>query len=85
MENESRQPHEHAEQAGAPGASAPGEQGYGGGNTVGDVGGTANALEFGDQFGRPDTMDEAGPNGSLRGEGVQTGVADQDTPGGSDF
>ena len=80
MENEMRQPHEHASEAGAPGASAPGEQGYGGGATVGDVGGSANALEFSDPFGRPDTMDEAGPNGSLRGEGAQTGVAAKDTP-----
>ena len=55
MGNEWREPHEHASEAGAPGASAPGEAGYEGEATVGDVGGSASPLEFQDPFGRPDS------------------------------
>lgn len=47
-------PHEHAEAAGAPGASGPGDPGYEGEATIGDEGGAAGPEAFGDPFGRPD-------------------------------
>ncbi|CAA9225014.1 MAG: hypothetical protein AVDCRST_MAG50-784 [uncultured Acidimicrobiales bacterium] len=43
------------EAKGAPGASAPGEQGYSGEATIGDVGAAAGPESFQEPFGRPDT------------------------------
>lgn len=52
-------PHEHADAAGAPGASGPGDPGYLGEATVGDEGAAAGDVAFADPFGRPDTSPEA--------------------------
>jgi hypothetical protein len=40
--------------ASSPGASAPGDPGYGGRATVGDEGAAAGPESFGDPFGRPE-------------------------------
>ena len=53
--SEMKEPHEHASAAGAPGASAPGEQGYEGAATIGDEGAVGGAESFSDPFGRPET------------------------------
>ena len=44
----------------APGASGPGEPGYDGDVAVGDEGAAAGPEAYQDQFGRPDSMGEAG-------------------------
>jgi hypothetical protein len=46
--------------ASSPGASAPGEPGYGGQATIGDEGAAAGPESFGDPFGRPEP-DEPDP------------------------
>lgn len=55
-----RHPHEHGSSAGAPGASAPGEEGYDGEATIGDEGAAAGPEAYVEPFGRPEP-DEAEP------------------------
>jgi hypothetical protein len=50
--------HRDGTAASSPGASAPGEAGYGGRATVGDEGAAAGPESFQDPFGRPE-RDEA--------------------------
>ena len=55
--------------ASAPGASGPGEQGYGGEATVGDEGAAAGPEAYQDPFGRPEDDEQAERPGPVAPDG----------------